>query len=57
MDANVRVGGDGGQPTVVAFPNSPAAQAFAEISQKVAARISVLTLQKSDNFIPIELVG
>ena len=57
MDANVRVGGDGGKPTVVAFPNSPAAQAFEEIAQKVAARISVLTLQKSTNFIPIELVG
>ncbi len=57
MDANVRVGGDGGQPAVVAFPDSPAAQAFDEIAQKVAARISVLTLQKSTNFIPIELVG
>lgn len=57
MDANVRLGGDSGQPIVVAYPNSPAAKAFAEISQKVAARISVLTLQKSTNFIPIELVG
>lgn len=57
MDANVRVGGDSGQPMVVAFPDSPAAQAFDEIAQKVAARISVLTLQKSTNFIPIELVG
>jgi ATP-binding protein involved in chromosome partitioning len=57
MDANVRVGGDSGRPTVVAFPESPAAQAFNEIAQKVAARISVLTLQKSKNFIPIELVG
>jgi ATP-binding protein involved in chromosome partitioning len=57
MDANVRVGGDSGQPMVVAFPDSPAAQAFEEIAQKAAARISVLTLQKSTNFIPIELVG
>ncbi len=57
MDANVRVGGDSGQPMVVAFPDSPAAQAFNEIAQKVAARISVLTLKKSTNFIPIELVG
>lgn len=57
MDANVRVGGDGGQPIVEAFPDSPAAQALNEIAQKVAARISVLTLQKSTNFIPIELVG
>jgi ATP-binding protein involved in chromosome partitioning len=57
MDANVRVGGDSGQPMVVAFPDSPAARAFEEIAQKVAARVSVLTLQKSTNFIPIELVG
>jgi ATP-binding protein involved in chromosome partitioning len=57
MDANVRVGGDSGQPMVVAFPDSPAAQAFEEIAQKAAARISVLTLQKSTHFIPIELVG
>ena len=57
MDANVRVGGDSGEPIVVAYPDSPAAQAFHEIAQKVAARISVLTLQNSTNFIPIELVG
>lgn len=57
MDANVRVGGDSGQPIVVAYPDSPAAQAIQDIAQKVAARISVLTLRKSTNFIPIELVG
>jgi ATP-binding protein involved in chromosome partitioning len=57
MDANVRVGGDSGQPIVVSHPDSPAAKAFEEISQKVAARVSVITLQKSTNFIPIELVG
>ena len=57
MDANVRVGGDNGQPIVVAFPDSPAANAIEDIAQKVAARISVLALQKSNNFIPIELVG
>lgn len=57
MDANVRVGGDSGQPIVVAFPDSPAAQAFDDIARKVAARISVLALKKSTNFIPIELVG
>jgi ATP-binding protein involved in chromosome partitioning len=57
MDANVRVGGDSGQPIVVAYPDSPAAQAIQDIAQKVAARISVLTLKKSSNFIPIELVG
>lgn len=57
MDANVRMGGDNGQPIVVAFPDSPAANAIEMIAKKVAARISVLTLQKSTNFIPIELIG
>ena len=57
LDANVRVGGDSGQPIVVSHPDAPAAKAIQEIAQKVAARISVLTLQKSTNFIPIELVG
>ncbi|VAW43570.1 Cytosolic Fe-S cluster assembling factor NBP35 / Chromosome (plasmid) partitioning protein ParA [hydrothermal vent metagenome] len=57
MDANVRIGGDSGQPIVVSHPESSAAKAFVEISQKVAARVSVITLQKSTNFIPIELIG
>jgi ATP-binding protein involved in chromosome partitioning len=57
MDANVRMGGDNGQPIVVAFPGSPAANAIEEIARKVAARVSVLAIQKSTNFIPIELVG
>ncbi len=57
MDANVRVGGDGGKPIVDAYPESAAAKAIEEIAAKIAARISVLTLQKATNFIPIELVG
>ncbi|GJM40282.1 MAG: iron-sulfur cluster carrier protein [Ardenticatenaceae bacterium] len=57
MDANVRLGGDSGQPIVVAYPESAAAKAVAEIASKVAARVSVLTLQKAQNFIPIEMVG
>lgn len=57
MDAHVRVGGDSGEPIVVAYPNSPASQALQEISQKVAAKVSVVTLQNASNFIPIELVG
>ncbi|MCA9926872.1 MAG: Mrp/NBP35 family ATP-binding protein [Anaerolineales bacterium] len=58
MEANVRKGGDSGQPIVVAHPDSPAAQALNEIARRVAARISVLTLAGHDaNFIPIEMVG
>lgn len=58
MDANVRVGGDAGQPIVVAHPESEAAKALHEIAQAVAARVSVLTLQKqADNVIPIQMIG
>ncbi|WP_420627858.1 Mrp/NBP35 family ATP-binding protein [Candidatus Leptofilum sp.] len=57
MDANVRLGGDSGEPIVVAYPESAAAKAVQDVAAKVAARVSVLTLQKSTNFIPIELVG
>lgn len=57
LDANVRLGGDSGKPIVVAYPDAAAAKAMEEIAQKVAARISVLTLSKSTNFIPIEMVG
>ncbi|MEZ4516322.1 MAG: Mrp/NBP35 family ATP-binding protein [Chloroflexota bacterium] len=58
MEANVRVGGDAGQPIVVAHPDSEAAQALRAIARDVAARVSVITLQnQSDNFIPITMVG
>ena len=57
MDANVRLGGDNGKPIVVAYPDSAAAAALQDVAQKVAARISVLTLNKSTNFIPIEMIG
>jgi ATP-binding protein involved in chromosome partitioning len=42
LDPQVRIDGDQGTPTVVASPDSPAAQAFREIANRVAARISVL---------------
>lgn len=57
LDAKVRIGGDVGQPIVVAAPDSPAAQAFAEITPRVAARVSVLTLANRSNVIPIQMVG
>ncbi len=58
MDANVRRGGDNGEPIVVAFPDSEAAQAIREISRLVAARVSVITLQsQADNIIPIQMIG
>lgn len=58
LDANVRKGGDAGEPIVVAHPDSPAAQALTQLAQDVAARVSVLTLaNQATNFIPIEMVG
>lgn len=58
LEAQVRMGGDNGEPIVVAHPESPAANALKQIAQDVAARVSVLTLQTHDaNFIPIQMVG
>jgi len=58
MDAQVRVGGDAGDPIVEVYPDSDAAQALREIARAVAARVSLITLQnQADNFIPIEMVG
>jgi ATP-binding protein involved in chromosome partitioning len=57
MDANVRVGGDSGDPIVVAHPDSEAALALRQIARTVAAKISVLTLSSQTNFIPIEMIG
>ncbi len=58
LEANVRIGGDAGQPIVVAHPDSEAAQALRSIARDVAARVSVITLQQqSDNFIPIQMIG
>jgi ATP-binding protein involved in chromosome partitioning len=58
LDANVRVGGDSGEPIVVAHPDSPAAQALRAIAREVAARVSVLTIaNQASNFIPIQMIG
>lgn len=57
LDMNVRIGGDSGEPVVAAHPDSPAALALAQISQQVAARVSVLTLANQSDFIPIQLIG
>ena len=58
LDAHVRTGGDSGKPIIVEHPDSPAAVALKEISELVAARVSVITLANhSNNFIPIEMIG
>ena len=58
MEAEVRVGGDSGNPIVVAYPESEAAKTLNEIARKVAARVSMLTLQKqAEGIIPIQMIG
>lgn len=44
LDPRVRVGGDDGTPIVVSAPESDAAQSIRTLAQKIAARISVMTL-------------
>ncbi len=55
IDQNVRIGGDSGKPIIVSHPNSPAANAFREIAQKLAAQISVAALT-GKNELPINIV-
>ena len=58
LDANVRVGGDSGEPIVVAHPESPAAQALQKLARDVAARVSLLTIQQqASSVIPIQMIG
>jgi ATP-binding protein involved in chromosome partitioning len=57
LDANVRKGGDAGEPLVARYADTPAAEAFRELSQKVAARVSVITLSKKRNVIPIQMIN
>jgi ATP-binding protein involved in chromosome partitioning len=45
IDTRVRSGGDEGQPIVVAFPEAPAARAFADVAGKVAAQVSVQNMR------------
>jgi ATP-binding protein involved in chromosome partitioning len=55
LDQNVRIGGDTGKPIVVSYPESSVAKSIQEISQKIAAKISVAALTAS-NALPINIV-
>lgn len=46
LDPRVVEGGEAGRPVVIAYPDSPAAQALRAIAQQIAARISILNLQE-----------
>jgi len=55
IDQNVRIGGDSGKPIVASHPDSPVAVALREITQKVAAQVSVAALS-TKNELPINIV-
>lgn len=48
MNPQVRVGGDTGQPIVIAQPESDAAKGLREAAEQVAARVSVAALSHDD---------
>ncbi|MAS33494.1 MAG: chromosome partitioning protein [Anaerolineaceae bacterium] len=56
LAASVREGGDYGRPIVISDPDSEAGQAFEQLAQTVAARVSVLMLQNAD-VIPLNIIG
>ena len=56
LSAIVREGGDYGRPAVIFGAESKAGRAFRDLSEAVAARISVAMLQGAD-VIPINIVG
>jgi ATP-binding protein involved in chromosome partitioning len=56
LEAEVRKGGDYGRPVVTYQPDSPAGQAFQQLAQTTAARISVVMLQTAD-VIPLNIIG
>jgi ATP-binding protein involved in chromosome partitioning len=55
IDQNIRIGGDTGKPIVVSHPESAVAKSLQEISQKIAAKISVAAMTAS-NALPINIV-
>ena len=53
LQPNVRLGGDEGQPVVIADPDSPAAKALMGVAGEAARQVSVLAFQQRGNFVPL----
>jgi ATP-binding protein involved in chromosome partitioning len=51
LNSALREGGDSGKPIVAGDPNSPGAQAFIQIAQKVASQVSVANLNNANAMI------
>lgn len=56
LEPEVRAGGDEGTPIVVDNPQSPAAQAFIHLAEKIAASLSVAALSGNSS-VKINLIG
>lgn len=58
IDPAIRAGGDDGQPIVAVAHHSPQAQAFMNIAGALAAKVSVLNLQRqAPGYIPLTEIG
>jgi len=55
MDPIVRESGDNGVPIVISHPSSQVAEALVEITEKIAAKVSVIA-KESSGIIPIEMI-
>lgn len=56
MDAEIRKGGDNGQPIVISQPDSEAGKAIQDMAQNVAGRTSVAALSQLDK-IPLNIIS
>ena len=55
IDQNVRIGGDSGKPIVASHPDSSAARSLREITEMIAAKVSVAALS-AKNELPINII-
>jgi ATP-binding protein involved in chromosome partitioning len=55
IDQNVRIGGDTGKPIIVSHPESVVAKSLREITESLAAKVSVAALS-GKNEIPINII-
>ncbi len=56
LDAQVRVGGDTGEPIIVTHPDSPAAAALSHIAGEVARQIDEMAASRGDGAIPLTTI-
>ena len=55
LDQNVRIGGDSGKPIVASHPDSAAALSLREITEAIAAKVSVAAIN-AKNELPINII-